>query len=63
MKTAPEIDRCIKEIKRWEDMKDRREPVTTDMIYYQKTVADSTPILSIDCAMFDWLACGIYAGF
>jgi len=62
-KMAPEIDRCIKEIKRWEDMKDRREPVTSDMIHYQKTVADSTPIHSVDRAMYDWLACGIYAGF
>jgi hypothetical protein len=57
---APEIDRCIKEIKRWEDMKDRHEPVTTNMIHYQKTVADSTPIHSIDHAMFD---CGWHAAF
>jgi hypothetical protein len=44
-------------------MKYCHEPVTTDMIHYQKTVADSTPIHSVNRSMFDWLACGIYAGF
>lgn len=60
---APEILSCIGEVKRWETMKDRREPLTTDMIYYQKLQCSSATPHSVDQVLFDWLVTGIYAGF
>jgi hypothetical protein len=38
---APEIQTCILEIKRWENMPDRHEPLTTDVIQYQKLQCSS----------------------
>jgi hypothetical protein len=60
---APEITSCIAEVKRWENMKDRREPLTTDMIYYQQLQCRSTAPHSLNNALFDWFVTGIYAGF
>jgi hypothetical protein len=60
---APPIASVLKEIERWENMIDRREPLTVDMIHFQKTLCrDSTPH-SLDQAMYDWETTGIYAGF
>jgi hypothetical protein len=33
---VPEIMACLKEITHWESMMDRHEPLTVDMIHYQK---------------------------
>ena len=35
-KAAPTITACLDEIKRWENMPNRREPLTIDMIYHQQ---------------------------
>jgi hypothetical protein len=61
---APPIASCLlEEIERWESMIDRREPLTVDMIHFQKSLCrDSTPH-SLDQAMYDWETTGIYAGF
>jgi hypothetical protein len=61
-KMAPEIQSCLAEIKRWENMKDRREPLTTDMIYFQKLQCSAATPHSVDQAMYDWEVTGIYAG-
>jgi hypothetical protein len=60
---APEIQTCILEIKRWENMPDRREPLTTDMIQYQKLQCSSATPHSLNQALYDWFVTGIYAGF
>jgi hypothetical protein len=62
-KLAPPITACLKEVQRWENMEDRREPLTTDMIHYQKTRTCPSQPHSLDQALLDWWVCGIYAGF
>jgi len=60
---APPIASSLKEVARWENMIDRREPLTVDMIHFQKTLCrDSTPH-SLEQAMYDWETTGIYGGF
>jgi len=60
---APEITACLKEIERWENMKDRREPLTVDMIYYQKSLCRPSTPHSLEQALYDWETTGIYGGF
>jgi hypothetical protein len=43
-------------------MKDRREPLTTDMIHYQQTQCLPLTPHSVDNVMLDWEVIGIYAG-
>ena len=60
---ATPVQDCLKEIHRWENMKDRREPLTVDMIHSQfRQCLASTPH-SLDQVLYDWEVCGIYAGF
>jgi hypothetical protein len=61
-KLAPEITDCLKEIHRWENMKDRREPLTTDMIHFQQTQCLPFTPHSVENVMLDWEVIGIYAG-
>jgi len=58
-----EITDCLREIQRWENVKDHREPLTTNMIQFQKTVCSPSTPHSVDQVMYDWEVCGIYAGF
>jgi hypothetical protein len=60
---APEITACLKEVERWEHMKDRREPLTVDMIYFQQTLCRPSTPHSIEQALYDWEVTGIYGGF
>ena len=62
-KLAPDIASCLREIERWENMKDRHEPLTTDMIYYQKTLCRASTPHSEHQAMLNWEVTGIYGGF
>jgi hypothetical protein len=59
---APAIQLCLDEIKRWEQMPNRREPLTVDMIYYQQSRCRSATPFSEDNVMFDFLVVGIFAG-
>jgi hypothetical protein len=60
---AQEIRACILKIKRWENMPNRRKPLTTDMIQYQKLQCSSATPHSLNQALYDWFVTGIYAGF
>ena len=60
---APPIASCLKEIERWENMIDRREPLTVDMIHFQKTLCHNSTPHSLEQAMYDWETTGIYGGF
>jgi hypothetical protein len=62
-KLAVQVAECLREVNRWENMKDRREPLTTDMIQYQKLQCLPSNPHSVDQVMYDWEVCGIYAGF
>jgi hypothetical protein len=62
-KMAPEITECLQEINHWENMKDQHEPLTTDMIHFQRTQCLPLTPHSVDQVMYDWEVCGIYAGF
>ena len=44
-------------------MKDRREPLTIDMIHFQSRQCLPSTHHSLDQALYDWEVCGIYAGF
>lgn len=62
-KIATPITKCLKEIARWENMEDRREPLTTEMIEYQKSLCRPSTPHSLEQTLYDWFVCGIYAGF
>jgi hypothetical protein len=62
-KFAPPIAACLKEVQRWENMENRREPLTTDMVQFQKTLTCPSKPHSLEQALYDWWVCGIYAGF
>ncbi len=51
----------LTESKRWEDMPNRREPLTWTMIEYLQTIpCESTSLLA---ALTDWFIVGMFAGF
>lgn len=58
---APIIQDILNESERWETMEKRREPLTWAMVDYLRST--STPFLSLEAAMVDWLTVGMYAGF
>jgi hypothetical protein len=59
---APAIKICLNEIKQWENVSNRREPLTTDMIYFQQTRCSiSTPFLE-NQVPFDFQMIAIYSG-
>jgi hypothetical protein len=60
---APDISACYRELERWENMKDRREPLTIDMIYYQKSLCRPSTPHSLEQVMMNWEVAGIYGGF
>jgi hypothetical protein len=60
---APCIKGVLNEVKRWEDMPQRREPFTPEMwnhIHTQHCQTTSNDSLLAACN--DWFACGIFAG-
>jgi hypothetical protein len=61
------IQGVIDEVKRWEDIPDRREPLTIEMIYYLQELYESKPYLySSDSALaviIDYAGAGLYDGF
>ena len=60
---APDITDMLKEVHRWENMKDRREPLTTDMIHYLRSLCNPSLPHDVTTSIVDWLITGIYAGF
>lgn len=59
---APAIKVCLDEIKRWENVPNRREPLTTDMIYYQQTRCSIGTPYSEHQVLFDFQVIAIYSG-
>jgi hypothetical protein len=62
-KLAPPIVACLKDVHRWESMENRREPLTTDMIHFQKTLTSPSAPHSLNQVLLDWWVAGIYGGF
>ena len=60
---APEISVCLDKIKCWEDMQDRHEPLTVEMIHHQHSLCLPSTPFSVDHAMRNWFVTGIYASF
>jgi hypothetical protein len=64
---APQIQAIINEVKRWEDMPNRREPFTIEMLNWLVELRDSNLQLyhpdSLLTAMIDWFTCGLFDGF
>lgn len=61
-KTDSSISAIVKEVKRWENMPERREPLTVDMIAYQQLQCNKQCPHGETAAMYDWFVFGIYAG-
>jgi hypothetical protein len=64
--TVGETAKCITvitdEVKRWENMPNRREPLTVDMIHYAALQCNKTRLFCIENVMYDWSVIGIYTG-
>jgi hypothetical protein len=64
--TTGKINDCIasvlSEVKRWENIRDRQEPLTVDMIHYQSLQYNKNTPHSKDAIMYDWEVFSIYAG-
>jgi hypothetical protein len=58
---APPIQLCIGEIKRWENLSNRREPLTVDMIYHQYRKCISATPHSVDQVLYNFEVIGIYS--
>ena len=64
-KLAPCIQAVLTEVARWEGVKDKREPYTSDMFYWQDRrcqALESTNPDSIHHALRDWFGVGLYGG-
>jgi hypothetical protein len=64
---APALQGVLSEVRRWEDIPDRREPFTIEMLRYMTALRDSQPHIhskdSLLAAMVDWASAGLYDGF
>jgi hypothetical protein len=64
---APAIQGVLDEVKRWENIPERREPFTIEMLRYLIELRDSLPHIhgqdSCLAAMVDWATDGLYDGF
>jgi len=59
----PLVKDILDDYKKWEEVPNRREPLTLDMlVYFHKKSLLAHPD-SYDAAIFDWLLIGIFAGF
>jgi hypothetical protein len=59
---APAIKVCLDEIKRLENVPNRREPLTTNMIYFQQTLCSISTPFSEHQVLFDFQVIAIYSG-
>jgi hypothetical protein len=62
LQIAPAIKVCLDEIKQWENVPNRREPLTTDMIYYQQTRCSIGTPFSEHQVLFNFQVIAIYSG-
>ena len=62
-KTSEYIKKVIREQKRWEDMPNRREPVTAKMIEEMWKLCKDKDEDIFECAILDWNILGRYYGF
>ena len=60
--TDKRITTVLAEVRRWEKMPNRREPLTTDMITYQQLQREDNKPHSEAAALYDWEVVGIYTG-
>lgn len=64
---APAIKGVLDEVKRWENIPDRREPFTIEMLRYLIELVESQPHIygpdSYLAVMVDWASCGLFDGF
>lgn len=61
--TSSYIHKVLNELKRWEDMPNRREPVTVAMLRKMHALCDTMHDDSLESALYDWNVLGIYYGF
>ena len=61
--TSEHIKKVLREQKRWEDMPNRREPVTSKMIEEMWNMCKGKDANSLECAILDWNMLGRYCGF
>ena len=59
---APEITAVYTELGRWEQVPNRREPFTLDMLRHQQDCARQANPLSLLAAIADWSECGLFTG-
>ena len=59
---GPNVKSVLKELKRWEDVPNRREAFSPDMLDEALKRASFADRDSLDDILADWYACGIYAG-
>jgi len=59
----PLVKDILAEYKKWEEVPNRREPLTIDMLTYLQKIAILSHPDSYNAAIFDWLLIGIFAGF
>jgi len=62
-RTALKIKEVISEQKRWEQMSNRKEPLTWDMVHHHSSFHSLVPPDSLNHAISDWLIVGMYTGF
>ena len=62
-KKSEHIKKVLREQKRWEDMPNRREPVTTEMLEQMGEVSKDLDPDSLESALRDWNMLGRYLGF
>ena len=60
---APVIKHYLDNLKKWESIPDRREPMTLEMIDDCRNAAVGTPSSSIENALVDFYITGIFAGY
>ena len=61
--TSPDIYKVLNELKRWEAMPNRREPVTVAMLHKMHALCTILHDDSLETALYDWNVLGIYYGF
>ena len=61
-RTDDRIASVISEVKRWENIPNRKEPLTVDMIHYQSLQCNKNTPHSEAAVMYDWEVFGICAG-
>jgi hypothetical protein len=57
------IEAALQELKRWEKVPNRRQPLTIPMIRWLKQKAESTHEDSLENATIDWLIVGLHTGY